>query len=77
MNFKKSLYSCNTKRCVAKEALLRTFCSFLAQGLGGWCAGLVWDGADGRKNAFAQDGMEGGVVEHLTNRIFGKRRVVA
>ena len=30
---------------------------------------------DGRKNASVQDGMEGGVVEHLTNRIFGKRRV--
>ena len=41
MNFKKSLYSCNTKRCVAKEALLRTFCPFPAQGLGRWCAGVV------------------------------------
>ena len=37
---------------------------------------MVWDGADGRKNASAQDGMEGGVVEHLTNRVFGKRRGV-
>ena len=46
------------------------------QGLVGWCAGLVWDGADGRILASAQDGMEGGVVEHLTNRVFGKRRGV-
>ena len=38
---------------------------------------MVWDGADGRKNASAQDGMEGGVVEHLTNRVLGKHRVVA
>ena len=46
------------------------------QGLVGWCAGLVWDGADGRILAPAQDGMEGGVVEYLTNRVLDKRRVV-
>ena len=27
----------DTKRCAAKDDLLRTFCSFTAQGLGGWC----------------------------------------
>ncbi|MBO7165988.1 MAG: hypothetical protein J6V88_00500, partial [Kiritimatiellae bacterium] len=50
----------NTKRCAAEDVLLRTFCPFSAQGLGGWCAGMVWewvkDGAGGRKNASGQDG---------------------
>ena len=27
-----------TKRCAAEKVLLRTFCPFTAQGLGGWCA---------------------------------------
>ena len=30
-----------TKRCAAEDVLLCTFCSFLAQGLGGWYAGIV------------------------------------
>ena len=25
-----------------EAVLLRTFCPFPAQGLGGWCAGMVW-----------------------------------
>jgi hypothetical protein len=33
----------DTKRCAAEDVLLRTFCSFPAQGLGEWCAGLVWE----------------------------------
>ena len=31
----------NTKRCAAEDVLLRTFCSFPAQGLGGWCAAAM------------------------------------
>ena len=37
----KRRYKANTKRCAAEDVLLRTFCSLLAQGLGGWYARIV------------------------------------
>ena len=37
----KRRHKLNTKRCAAEDVLLRTFCSFPAQGLGGWCAGAM------------------------------------
>ena len=37
----KRRHKSNTKRCAVEDDLLRTFCSFLAQGLGGWYAGIV------------------------------------
>jgi hypothetical protein len=39
----KVIIELDTKRCAAEDVLLRTFCSSPAQGLGGWCAGLVWE----------------------------------
>ena len=38
----KRRHKANTKRCVAEYIWLRTFSSFPAQGLGEWCAGLIW-----------------------------------
>ena len=42
-----------------------------------WADGAQgWFGMGQTDARMRPDGTEGGVVEHLTNRIFGKRRVV-
>ena len=50
-----------TERCVVEDVLLRTFCLSLAQGFGGWCAGMVWVWVRGLTDARMHPGRtEGG-----------------
>ena len=44
------------KRCVAKDVLLRTFCPFPAQGLGGWCAEIVSKRGNNAKKQYGKTG---------------------